>query len=126
MSESHIAWDDIQQRFDELSQQISSSSLDNNKRHVVQKELSFLSTLLTRRKEIDRLSNECASLEAQLAESDEEMAELFKEELEQVNASLVEEQKELEKIMFPPDPLDARSVFLEIRAGAGGHRLGGL
>ena len=31
------------------------------------------------------------------------------------------EQQALEKIMFPPDPLDNRSAFLEIRAGAGGQ-----
>ena len=121
MSESLIAWDDIQQRFDELNQQVSSSSLDNKKRHVVQKELSYLSTLLSKHKEISRLEQEKASLEAQLSEADAEMAELFNEELEVVAASLKEEQRELERIMFPPDPLDARSVFLEIRAGAGGQ-----
>jgi peptide chain release factor 1 len=122
MSEMLVAWDTIQKRFDELNNEISSSSLDNNRRHVVQKELSYLSTLLTKHKEIVRLEGEKASLEAQFAESSEpEMAELFNEELAVVQASLKKEQKDLDRIMFPPDPLDARSAFLEIRAGAGGQ-----
>ncbi len=122
MSEPLIAWDDIQKRFEELNEQISSSALDNNTRHVVQKELSYVSTLLSKHKEIVRLEQEKASLEVQLTESkDPEMAELFTEELAVVDAVLKERQNELEKIMFPPDPLDARSVFLEIRAGAGGQ-----
>ena len=122
MSEPLIAWDDIQKRFDELNEQVSSSTLDNNTRHVVQKELSYLSTLLTKQKAIGLLEQEKASLEAQLAESDDpEMQELFNEELETVGGALKVEQIELERIMFPPDPLDARSAFLEIRAGAGGQ-----
>ena len=122
MSEPLIAWDDIQKRFDELNEQVSSSTLDNNTRHVVQKELSYLSTLLTKQKEIHRLGQEKASLEAQLAESDDpEMQELFNEELESIGETFKQEHNELERIMFPPDPLNTRSVFLEIRAGAGGQ-----
>lgn len=122
MSEPLIAWDDIQKRFDELNEQVSSSTLESSQRHVVQKELSFLSTLLTKQKEIARLTAEQASLETQRnAAEDPEMAELFGEELAVVSQQLDDTQKELERILFPPDPLDARSAFLEIRAGAGGQ-----
>ena len=101
MSDPLIAWDDIQKRFDELSAQASSSTLDNNTRHVVQKELSYLSTLLSRQKEIIRLEQERTSLEVQLAEStDPEMIELFNDELVEVVSSFNAEHKELEKIMF--------------------------
>ncbi len=122
MNESHIAWDDIQQRFDELNQQVSSSSLESSKRHVVQKELSYLSTLLSKRKELDRLTKEKTSLEAQHSEtSDEEMKQLFEDEIGSVDAALKEQYNELDRLLFPPDPLDARSAFIEIRAGAGGQ-----
>ena len=122
MSDSPLQWDIIQKRFDELNDQVSSSSLESSKRHIVQKELSFLSTVLSKHKEIVRIEKERALLQEQLqASADPEMALLYEDELASVNASIDREQKELDKILFPPDPLDNRSTFLEIRAGAGGQ-----
>ena len=122
MSDTLIRWDIIQKRFDELSEQVSSPNLESSKRHVVQKELSYVSTLLTKHKEITRLEKECADLDAQLqANTDPEMAPLFEDELQELTDNLNTERQDLDRIMFPPDPLDSRSAFLEIRAGAGGQ-----
>jgi len=46
--------------------------------------------------------------------------ELFVEEVEQLKKDLASAQAELDDILYPPDEHDTRSVFLEIRAGAGG------
>ena len=122
MSDTLIQWDVIQKRFDELSGQLSSPAFDNTTRHVVQKELSFLSTLLSKHKEITPLEKERADLEAQLAaNTDPEMATLFEDELGLLTENLNLVRADLDRIMFPPDPLDSRSAFLEIRAGAGGQ-----
>ncbi len=119
MNDISIQWDVIQKRFDELQEQVSSSSLEG-KRHLVQKELSYLSTLLSRHKEIQSLEAERKAIESQL-HNDAELAPLYEEELQTIEAALLKEQQALEKIMFPPDPLDNRSAFLEIRAGTGGQ-----
>ncbi len=122
VSDTLIQWDIIQKRFDELSDQASSSTLETQKRHLVQKELSYLSTLLSKHKEIVRLEKEYEAVTAQLeANVDPDMIPLFGEELKGLEERVVTAQTELDRIMFPPDQLDARDVFLEIRAGAGGQ-----
>ncbi len=122
MNDRSISWDVIQKRYDELNGQVSSASLDSSRRHLVQKELSYLSTLLSKYKEILRLEGEQQSLEAQKKENkDPELDELYDEELSSLKTSLEKETTALDKLMFPTDPLDSRSAFLEIRAGAGGQ-----
>jgi len=53
-------------------------------------------------------------------ESDEEMRELAKEELNDSKARVEELEKELKILLLPKDPNDDKNVIVEIRAGAGG------
>ncbi len=53
-------------------------------------------------------------------ESDEEMRELAKEELNASRAKISELEKELKILLLPKDPNDGKNVIVEIRAGAGG------
>ena len=53
-------------------------------------------------------------------ESDEEMRELAKEELNDAKARIEELEKELKILLLPKDPNDDKNVIVEIRAGAGG------
>ena len=60
------------------------------------------------------------SLELLEIESDEEMRELAKEELNEAKARVEELEKELKILLLPKDPNDDKNVMIEIRAGAGG------
>ena len=53
-------------------------------------------------------------------ESDEEMRELAKEELNESKNRIEELEKELKILLLPKDPNDEKNVIVEIRAGAGG------
>lgn len=53
-------------------------------------------------------------------ESDEEMRELAKEELNDSKARVEELEHELKILLLPKDPKDEKNVIVEIRAGAGG------
>jgi peptide chain release factor 1 len=53
-------------------------------------------------------------------ESDEEMRELAKEELNDSKARVEELERELKILLLPKDPNDDKNVIVEIRAGAGG------
>ncbi len=53
-------------------------------------------------------------------ESDEEMRELAKEELNESKARIEELEQELKILLLPKDPNDEKNVIVEIRAGAGG------
>ena len=55
-----------------------------------------------------------------LEESDEEMRELAKEELNESKARIEELEQELKILLLPKDPNDDKNVIVEIRAGAGG------
>jgi peptide chain release factor 1 len=53
-------------------------------------------------------------------ETDPELIALIKEEIQALEQSLPQIQKNLENLLVPPDPLDSRNVIMEIRAGTGG------
>ena len=54
-------------------------------------------------------------------ESDEEMRELAKEELNDSRKQVEELEKKLKILLIPKDPNDDKNVIVEIRAGAGGE-----
>lgn len=56
-------------------------------------------------------------------ESDEEMKELAKEELNESKANVERLEEEL-KILIPKDPMDDKNIIVEMRAGAGGDEAG--
>ena len=58
--------------------------------------------------------------EMQAAEGDAEMAALAAEEIVAAEADLARLDGELQTLLLPKDPDDARNAFLEIRAGTGG------
>jgi len=60
------------------------------------------------------------SLQMLEEESDEEMRELAKEELNEAKDRVEELEKELKILLLPKDPNDDKNVMIEIRAGAGG------
>lgn len=118
MSESTIAWDELKRRYDELST-ILAGSLDNSQRHALQKEFSYLSTMLSKNAEIEKLRAELQQVQQQV--NDPDLSLLFAEEAEQLQHRLDKEQHALDELMYPSDPRDNRAAFLEIRAGAGGQ-----
>ncbi|WP_319560916.1 peptide chain release factor 1 [Marispirochaeta sp.] len=53
-------------------------------------------------------------------ESDPEMREMAKEEIEQLEQRLEKLTKDLKLLIIPRDPLDSKNIIMEIRAGTGG------
>ena len=117
-----IAWDEIQLKYDKLTQVLADPSLDYGKRRDTQKEASRLSALLARHKEILDIEQQLKQTIAQAEfNTDLQMASLFQDEIVDLTAKRDQIQASLEDIMFPADPLDNRSVYLEVRAGTGGQ-----
>jgi len=57
---------------------------------------------------------------AMLEDSEEDVREMAREEIEAGTERLAALERELQALLLPRDPNDARNVFLEIRAGTGG------
>ncbi|MBQ9818429.1 MAG: peptide chain release factor 1 [Proteobacteria bacterium] len=69
------------------------------------------------------LKNAEAELESArelLAEDDEEMRAMAKEEIARLEPEIVKRRDELQIMMLPKDPMDGRNIILEVRAGTGG------
>jgi len=114
--------DDIKSRHQELSKLLSGQDLDSSRRNTLQKELSQISAILDAYNAILEIESQIKQAKKQSElNQDEELAELYQEEIIELEASLKQEQDALDLLIYPPDPLDNRSVYLEIRSGAGGQ-----
>ena len=117
-----VKWDELRLRYNNLSQQLISPDLDTHKRSAYQKEYTALGAALKEYDDLLALARELAQTQEQLqTNTDPEMGQLFVAEIEELKQKISAKEKDIEEIIFPADDLDKRSVFLEIRAGAGGQ-----
>ncbi|MEJ2154699.1 MAG: peptide chain release factor 1 [Desulfobacteraceae bacterium] len=72
-------------------------------------------------KGIDRELNESLEL---LKDNDPEMKSLAKEEVDRLSDEKEQLEVRLKQLLIPRDPMDAKNVLLEIRAGTGGDEAG--
>ncbi|KAL8089392.1 peptide chain release factor APG3, chloroplastic [Apium graveolens] len=56
--------------------------------------------------------------------SDADMAEMILSEIETLSSQLKELEENIKQLLIPTDPLDARNILLEVRAGTGGDEAG--
>jgi peptide chain release factor 1 len=66
------------------------------------------------------LTNITSTKELLSTEKDEEMREMAKAELEQLNSGIPEMEEEIKMLLIPVDPEDEKNAVMEIRAGSGG------
>ena len=115
-------WDNLKKRHALVTQELLNPYLETGKRHLLQKELSESGQLLAQYDAIVALRHKIEQNKVQAQINDDaEMAELFEQERSDLEAQLHEQQTILEDMMYPPDELDNRSVYVEIRSGAGGQ-----
>lgn len=115
--------EDLLIRFQELEEELMNPSVmnDQNRYKKLRKEHSDLIEIVEKYKEYKATQ---ASIEDSLTmleeESDEEIRELAKEELNECKQKLVKIEEELKILLLPKDPNDEKNVIVEIRGGAGG------
>lgn len=66
------------------------------------------------------LSNLTSSKELLSTEKDDEIREMAKAEIEEINSMLPEMEEEIKMLLVPADPEDDKNAVMEIRAGTGG------
>lgn len=117
-----LPWDALQKRHDELSELLTDYALDRAKRQSSQKELNHLTDLLEQHAIIAKLQQELREIKEQLANtSEQEMADLFQQEIKDLEIRIADRQQNIDRLLAPPSEHDDRSVYLEIRAGTGGQ-----
>ena len=110
-------------RYEEVLNELSEPDVLNDqvRYQKLMKEQAELEPIVSKYKEYKEkkrgIEDSLAMLEE---ESDEELRELAKEELNQCKSSIEGIEQELRILLLPKDPNDDKNVIVEIRAGAGG------
>lgn len=115
--------EDLLIRMEEILSELQEPDVANDQKRFrkLMKEQNDLSPIVEAYKEYKACKQTVEdSLQMLEEESDEEMRELAKEELNDSRARIEELERELKILLLPKDPNDDKNVIVEIRAGAGG------
>lgn len=86
---------------------------------VKNRRLTELDTIIRKAEERETLENNLIDARV-LAQGGDELAELAKAEISEINTKLMTIEDELFVMLTPKDPNDDKNIIIEIRAGAGG------
>lgn len=115
--------EDLLIRFEEILSELNEPTVVNNQERFrkLMKEQNDLQPLVDAYTEYKKCKKDVDdSLAILEEESDEEMRELAKEEMNESKERIEELEQELKILLLPKDPNDDKNVIVEIRAGAGG------
>ena len=112
---------ELKDELTKLEQKFEDSSIYTSKEYPkLAKRKDEITKLLNLFAEIHGLRQHLTNDQALLSGSDEELAELARTEIDQLEIKLVQLQEELQNALLPQDPNNQRDVVIEIRAAAGG------
>ena len=115
--------EDLIGRYEELMGLLNEPDVANDQKRfrALMKEQSDLAPIVETYKQYKESKQTIEDSLAMLEEeSDEDMREMIKEELNDAKKSVEELEEKLKILLLPKDPNDDRNVIVEIRAGAGG------
>ncbi len=115
--------EEIQTRGKELEQLLQRPDVlaDSSRLARIQKEYGEIREILEKQEACGRLARELEETEHVLKETkDEDLRALAQEEKQRIAADLSRLKSEIENLLSPRDPLDAKDIIVEIRAGTGG------
>ena len=113
--------------YDEITAKLSDQAVLNDQKEYARlaKEHSGMTPLATKIREYFGVLDGIAEAKEILkTESDAEMKDLAKDELDELEQRVEPLEDELKVMMLPADPNDEKNVIVEIRAGAGGDEAG--
>ena len=110
----------IKERFDEVSQLIVDPEIISDMKHYIQlnKEYKDLQPIMEAHKAYKNLLSNIETAKELL--KDDEMKEMAKSELDELQPQQVVMEEEIKVLLIPKDPADSKNAVVEIRAGAGG------
>ncbi len=117
----------IEGRYHDLSEKVADSDVINDQKlwQKLMKEHAEITPIVEAYGEYKKIVEGIAEMKEILNDgSDEELRELAKSELPDLETRLEELAIELKKLLLPKDPNDGKNIILEIRAGAGGDEAG--
>ncbi len=114
----------LEEKYKELVQKTMDPDLINEDREEwqrVMKEQSDIEPIVEKYREYTRVLSELDDAKAMLYDKlDDDMKEMVKEEVKELEESVAEIEEEIRIMLIPTDPNDHKNVIVEIRGGAGG------
>lgn len=114
----------IEERFNDINQQIEKNINDYQKVAELSKEKSDLEEIVKKAQAYRQTLKSIEEAESLLETEDEEMTKLAEEDIQRLRPLAEELESELKGLLVPKDPRDRRNVIIEIRAGTGGDEAG--
>ena len=110
----------IKDRFDEVSELLVQPDVMSDMKRYIQlnKEYKDLEPIISAYKEYKNVISNIESAKEML--KDEEMKEMAKLELDDLQPKVEVMEEEIKVLLIPKDPADSKNAVVEIRAGAGG------
>jgi len=110
------------ERYDEIAALLSEPEIQSNqnKFRALSQEYAQITPLVEVYKKRAEALSQKASAQEMANDSDPELRELAKQEIEDAEQSIENIENELQILLLPKDPNDTRNIFLEVRAGTGG------
>ena len=112
----------IKARFEELGIALTNPEIvsDNKKYKQLSKEYRDLEKIVNMRNKYAKTLDDIEFNKEVMNSDDEEMREMAKEELPQLQEQKEQLEKSIRTLLIPKDPQDEKNCILEIRAGTGG------
>lgn len=115
--------DFIVEKYEELSMKVSDPDVIANQtvwqKHI--KEMGEMEPIVKKYTEYKNAKNSMAEAKEMLEMGDEELRELAKMEISDLEDQIPAMEDELKILLLPKDPNDEKNVILEVRAGTGGE-----
>jgi len=114
--------DAIQARFEQVGIALTNPEIINNQKEFgkLSKEYRDLEKIVNPYNEYKKVLNDFEFVKENLSSTDDELKELARMELPDLETQKDSLEKELTKLLIPKDPQDDKNAMLEIRAGTVG------
>ncbi|MFH1138562.1 MAG: peptide chain release factor 1 [Pseudomonadota bacterium] len=114
---------DIEARYERLEAELAKPEIVKDQKFYQKttRQHSELSKVVTVYRRYLRLNEDLRGVQEMVLDSDEEIKNLARAEIEVLKTQIEEAQVELKILLIPKDPNDEKNVVLEIRAGTGGE-----
>jgi peptide chain release factor 1 len=114
--------DAIKARFDEIGVALTNPAIiaDNRKFGELSKEYRSLEKIVQSHNDYKKVIDDMAFYKEALNGTDEELRELAKVELPEIEEKQEKMESAIRQMLIPKDPQDEKNAILEIRAGTGG------
>lgn len=114
---------EIEKRFNDIEKQLYNPEIINNrgKYENLLKERRGLQKIITAYGNFKKLIKEKNDNKLLLNDPDMEIREIAREDIDRLEKEIQILEDEIKILLLPPDPLDGKDIFLEIRSGTGGE-----